>query len=88
MTVESSEKYLRKLGARIRGLREENGLTQEDFDDQSKLGITSVTTGRSQIDNESVITVNQAKAAITWFEAAHSHIQSTNLVSKVISRPN
>ena len=59
-----------------------------DVDHQSKLGITSVATGRSQIDNESVITVNQAKAAITWFEAAQSHIQSTNLVSKVISRPN
>ena len=59
-----------------------------DVDHQSKLGITSVATGRSQIDKESVITVNQAKAAITWFEAAHSHIQSTNLVSKVISRPN
>ena len=41
MSIESSDRYLQKLGARIRELREEQGLTQEDFDDQSKLGVTS-----------------------------------------------
>lgn len=39
--IEPSEVFLRKLGKRIRELRQEKGLTQEDFDDQTPLGITS-----------------------------------------------
>jgi len=41
MKVESSEKYLKSLGLRIKTLREEQGLTQEAFDDESDLGMTS-----------------------------------------------
>lgn len=39
--IEPSEVFLRKLGKRIRELRQEKGLTQEDFDDQTPVGISS-----------------------------------------------
>lgn len=37
----SREEFLRQLGSRIRSLRIERGLTQEDFDDGSDYSITS-----------------------------------------------
>lgn len=39
--IEASEVFLRKLGRRIRELRQEKGLRQEDFDDDSALSITT-----------------------------------------------
>jgi transcriptional regulator with XRE-family HTH domain len=41
MMIEDKQTFLRKLGERIRNLRLENGLRQEDFDDETELGITS-----------------------------------------------
>jgi len=41
MRIEPADVYLRKLGKRIRELREAKGLTQEDFDDGTRLGITA-----------------------------------------------
>lgn len=37
----SREKFLKRLGSRIRELRIEKGLTQEDFEEDSDYGITS-----------------------------------------------
>ncbi len=39
--IETSELFLRKLGKRIRELRQGKGLRQEDFDDDTALGITT-----------------------------------------------
>jgi len=41
MPIDDREVFLKKLGARIRKLRLEKGLRQEDFDDETELGITS-----------------------------------------------
>ena len=41
MPIEDKDTFLRKLGERIRNLRLEKGLRQEDFDDETDLGITS-----------------------------------------------
>jgi transcriptional regulator with XRE-family HTH domain len=41
MAIEDKDTFLRKLGERIRNLRLEKGLRQEDFDDETELGITS-----------------------------------------------
>ena len=41
MTIEDKQTYLRKLGEHIRNLRTQKGLRQEDFDDETELGITS-----------------------------------------------
>ncbi len=41
MAIEDKDKFLRMLGERIRNLRLEKGLRQEDFDDETDLGITS-----------------------------------------------
>lgn len=41
MAIDSREAYLKELGHRIRALRIERGLRQEDFDDETELGITS-----------------------------------------------
>ena len=41
MAIDDKDTYLRKLGERIRDLRLEKGLRQEDFDDETELGITS-----------------------------------------------
>ncbi len=41
MAIDDKDTFLRKLGERIRNLRLERGLRQEDFDDETDLGITS-----------------------------------------------
>jgi transcriptional regulator with XRE-family HTH domain len=41
MPIDKKDTFLRKLGERIRNLRLEKGLRQEDFDDETELGITS-----------------------------------------------
>lgn len=41
MTIKPQEEFLKQLGARIRELRLQKGLRQEDFDDETDLGITA-----------------------------------------------
>ena len=41
MRLDDRQIFLRKLGKRIRQLRIERGLRQEDFDDGTEMGITS-----------------------------------------------
>jgi transcriptional regulator with XRE-family HTH domain len=41
MAIDDKDTFLKKLGERIRNLRLERGLRQEDFDDETDLGITS-----------------------------------------------
>ena len=41
MAIDDKDTFLRTLGGRIRNLRLEKGLRQEDFDDETELGITS-----------------------------------------------
>ncbi len=42
MPIDEKDTFLRKLGEWIRNLRLEKGLRQEDFDDETELGITSI----------------------------------------------
>lgn len=41
MSIDQKDAFLKKLGSRIRSLRLQKGLRQEDFDDGTDLGITS-----------------------------------------------
>jgi transcriptional regulator with XRE-family HTH domain len=41
MKIEPQDEFLKKLGARIRELRLRKGMRQEDFDDETELGITA-----------------------------------------------
>lgn len=41
MKPKAKEKYLKELGERVKALRLERGLRQEDFEDESDLAITS-----------------------------------------------
>ena len=41
MAADNQEIFLKRLGAGIRALRIKKGLRQEDFDDETEIGITS-----------------------------------------------
>ena len=41
MRAMGQEQFLRKLGERIKALREQKGLTQEDFEDETPLSLAA-----------------------------------------------